>query len=158
MSRKRSVRHVATMRARGAPLAYAAPRMLPTLVPAIQDIGMRCCSSTLSTPRCANPRAKPPPSARPIPGRAAGVARSNGPTVWFFVTHRECQPRHAAPMGRASLKNSTDVLQPVRRLRIAAFTGQYFFTSTLPSLYHWPSQYAARFSPASGHITRRGHA
>jgi len=28
------------MRASGAPLAYAAPRMLPTLVPAMQEMGM----------------------------------------------------------------------------------------------------------------------
>src|SRR6267142_4012587 len=158
MSRKRNVRHVAIMRASGAPLAYAAPRMLPTLVPAIQDIGMWFCSSTRRTPRCANPRAKPPPKARPIPGRAAGVALSNGPDKWSFLTHRECQPPYSAPMGRTSRKNSTYVLRFATPLKMRKLFPQYFLTSTLLSLYHWPRQTKARFSLASGQTTRRGNA
>src|SRR6266446_376647 len=61
-------------------------------------------------------------------------------------------------MGRASQKNSTDVLRPALPGKMRKFFRQYLLTSTLPSLYHWPPQYAARFSPASGHTTRRGHA
>src|SRR6202171_859544 len=132
MSRKRSVRHVAMMRASGAPLAYAAPRMLPTLVPAIQEIGMLCCSSTCSTPRCANPRAKPPPNARPIPGRAAGVARSNGPGWWLCVTPRECQRPHRQPMGRASRKNSTDVLRVLSAQKSTNFRSSTFLLPFCP--------------------------
>jgi hypothetical protein len=130
--------------------------MLPTLVPPIQEIGMRCCSSTCSTPRCANPRAKPPPNARPIPGRGAGIARSNGPIWWFCFTPRECQRLQGAPMGRASRKNSTDVLRCPQRTKIGKFFRQYFLTTNVPSLYHWPPQYNARFSPASGRTIPEG--
>src|SRR5262249_498577 len=53
----------------GAPLAYAAPRMLPMLLPAMEVTGISFSSNACSTPKCAYPRAKPPPSARLIPQR-----------------------------------------------------------------------------------------
>jgi hypothetical protein len=44
------------------------------LVPAIASTGMRCSSSTLSTPMCAAPRAPPPDNTRPMRGRCAASA------------------------------------------------------------------------------------
>src|SRR5262249_7015619 len=41
----------------------------PTLVPAIRSIGMSFLSNSRKTPTCAQPRAIPPPSARPTRGR-----------------------------------------------------------------------------------------
>src|SRR6516225_12032671 len=42
------------------------------LVPAMQSTGTCKSSSTLITPRCAPPRAPPPPSTRPMRGRTGG--------------------------------------------------------------------------------------
>ncbi len=53
------------------PVAKAAPTIEPMLVPAMQSIGTRSSSSTLSTPTCAAPRAPPPESTRQILGRLA---------------------------------------------------------------------------------------
>jgi hypothetical protein len=56
-------------------------------------------------------------------------------------------------MGRASRKNSTDVLCAAQRSKIEEILKQYLLTSNLPSLYHFASQYVARFSPAWIHFT-----
>src|SRR5437899_2416795 len=60
--------------------------MLPMLDPAIAAMGMRCCSKTFRTPRCAKPRAKPPPSARDTPLAREGLAGHSG-------TRRVMRPR-----------------------------------------------------------------
>ena len=52
----------------GMPAAYTPPTSAPMLVPAMHDTGMRISSSTFSTPRCATPRAPPPPSTTPTRG------------------------------------------------------------------------------------------
>src|SRR5262249_35823817 len=51
------------------PLAYRPPTTAPMLVPAIASIGTCICSSTLSTPMWAVPRAPPPESTSPTRGR-----------------------------------------------------------------------------------------
>src|ERR1700677_619316 len=58
------------------PLQYAAPISAPTLVPATIRMGMPSSSRTLRTPMWAMPRAKPPPSARPMAG---------GRVVWVGI-------------------------------------------------------------------------
>ena len=61
------------------------------LVPAMQSIGTRYFSSTLSTPMCAAPRAPPPESTRQIFGRLAGAApagESGGVAAWALATSR----------------------------------------------------------------------
>src|SRR5204862_6086255 len=61
-----------------APLAYAAATIDPALTPVMQWIGIPCRSNVASTPACATPRAKPPPSASPIFGCAIGSAGAIG--------------------------------------------------------------------------------
>src|SRR6266568_2814470 len=48
--------------------------MLPTLLPAMWETFMSYFWNTFKTPRCANPRANPPPRASPTPGRRDGLA------------------------------------------------------------------------------------
>src|SRR5438445_12495658 len=92
------------MRARGAPLAYAAPKILPTLVPARCEMGTLFSSKTCRTPRCAKPRAKPPPRASRTPaclGVRAEVVRGPGAG---FVMSRGSQGRYPQNLGAGVLQ------------------------------------------------------
>src|SRR5690348_5518202 len=111
--------------------------MLPTLVPAMHEIGMLFSSRTFKTPRCANPREKPPPNARPSPVRAAGApdhACSLG--LASCVMPAECQPASSFPMDPASLTGSTSVLRLNSVEILPSVAKQYLLTSPVPSLYH----------------------
>ncbi|CAG9235547.1 conserved hypothetical protein [Paraburkholderia sabiae] len=55
------------------PDAYSAPTTDPALVPQIRSTWMLRASSALITPICANPRAAPPPSARPTRSGRCGL-------------------------------------------------------------------------------------
>jgi len=96
-----------------------------TLVPAIQDIGMWCCSSTRSTPRCANPRAKPPPNASPsLAGPPVSPSRRGRVCGYSSRTEMPATPFRA--YGRTSRKNSTYVLRSATPLKMRKLFRQYF--------------------------------
>ena len=99
------------------PEAKVPPTSAPMLVPTMQSIGMRISSSTLRTPTCAAPFAPPPPSTRPMRGRAwvawTGGAASIGtrlrvrPRSWpgdrRAQQRRQDAGRPAAAPGESSL-------------------------------------------------------
>src|SRR6266566_151067 len=150
ISRKRNLRQASMIRSSGAPLAYAAPRMLPTLLPAMCETLIWCCRRTFRTPRCANPRAKPPPRASPIPARRDGVPVPRGnfcsAESWRSVIPKRCQRQAFRAMVRPSSSNGTKVLRDPSFLGRRAGGRQYELTSPVPSLYHCEPQPSARFS------------
>jgi len=96
---------------------------------------MWCCSSTRSTPRCANPRAKPPPNASPNPWPGRRCRPLEGAE---YVAIRHALRMPATPFPRLWVarpeKNSTYVLRsatPLKMRKLFASTS----TSTLLSLY-----------------------
>ena len=74
------------------PLAYSPPTTAPMLVPAIASTGTRICSSTLSTPMCAAPRAPPPDSTSPTRGRCAAASGGAAAGVWACSDDRGREP------------------------------------------------------------------
>ena len=71
------------------PAAYSPPMMAPIEVPTTMSTGTRDCSSTLSTPTWASPRAPPPESTRATLGLADVAAALAVPACCARETDRQ---------------------------------------------------------------------
>src|SRR6266567_7132238 len=112
------------------------------------------CSRTCRTPRCANPRAKPPPSARPTPvllDMATALSFSTLLEDWpCLVMLAGSQGTYPLPMVRGFRNGSTSVLRWKLPVYGRSDSQQYLLTSPLTSLYHCDLRRATRFSLSSG--------
>src|SRR5258708_1564350 len=90
--------------------------------------------SIRSRSRCgyATPGDNTPPSAGPFPGRGRGVRCPKGPFGGSCFTPREAQRPQNPPMGRASRKNSTDVLRRRQRTKSGNSLDSTFLLRTCP--------------------------
>jgi Matrixin len=123
-SRKRIEQPIRAISFGVAPLAYTAATIHPALTPVMQWMGTLYCSGTFSTPACAMPRAKPPPSASPMRIPCVESAGGHSPAAGHAGRSPPKTPTQRAP---SNIQPGSSLL-PLKLLQCSYYGG-----GTLPA-------------------------